>query len=140
MLGQVFVHAGRNQLLHAELHLAFLGIDADDEDFHDLADAEDFSGHPDAFFRADFADVDHAFDAFRKLHERAKLCEAGDWPFRFRAQPETLRNLDQRISQSLLESEGDTMLRRVNAEDHRFDGLTGLHYIAGLANLAFVPG
>ena len=44
VLGKIFIDARGNELLHAELHLAFLGIDADDEDLHDLADAQDFSG------------------------------------------------------------------------------------------------
>src|ERR1700747_2415551 len=85
MFRKIFIEASRNQLLHAELHLAFLGIDADDENFDHLADAQNFSRHPDALLRTDLADMDHAFDTFRKLHEGAEFREAGDRPFRLRA-------------------------------------------------------
>ena len=69
---------------------ALLAVDVHHLGAHDLARLQNILRMIDALLRADFADVNHAFDAFGKLHERAELGDAGDRTFDHRADREPL--------------------------------------------------
>src|ERR1700733_14673135 len=61
MLVKIFIEAGGNELLHAELDLPFFCVDSQDLGFDDLASSQHVLRMVDVFLRADFADVYEAF-------------------------------------------------------------------------------
>src|SRR3954467_2715297 len=89
----------------------------------------------DPLFRAHVADVHHALDAFRELHERTKLREIDYWTLDRCAHRKLLSNVRPRISQSLLQSKRDTPLRCVHSENNDLHSLPWLHDVAGHAHL-----
>ena len=72
VLGDVLVDAGGDELLHAELDLALLGVDGEDLRLDDLAGAEHVIGVVDALVGADLADVDQALDAVGQSEQRRR--------------------------------------------------------------------
>jgi hypothetical protein len=88
VLGDVLVDAGGDELLHAELDLALLGVDGEHLGLDDLAGAEDVGGVVDAAVGDDLADVDQAFDAVGELNEGAEVHDFGDRAFNLRADRE----------------------------------------------------
>ena len=111
----------------------------EDSGFDDLAGAKDVLRVVDALFGADFADVDHAFDAFSELNEGSELGEAGDRAFDRWSRWGTSGRCRPRGRRGLLEAEGDAALGGVDVEDEGFDGVAGFEQVAGLADL-FGPG
>src|SRR3954471_7063026 len=72
MLDDVFIDAGGNQLLHAELQSSRLSIKLEHQCFHRLPDFKYILRMIDTFLSADVADVNHPLYPLGKLHERAK--------------------------------------------------------------------
>ena len=85
MLGDVFVERSGHQLLQAQPEAAFLAIVFEHDGAHHLADFQLVLRMIDALLVDDIADMDHAFDIFGHLHERAELLELRDRPFDDRA-------------------------------------------------------
>ncbi len=84
MLGDVLVDAGGDQLLHAELDLALLGVDGQHLRLDDLSGAQHVLRMIDALVGADLADVDQSLDAFGDLNECAEVHQLGDGAFDLR--------------------------------------------------------
>src|SRR5271157_2294369 len=89
----------------------------------------------DAFLGADLADVDHALDAFGKLHEGAELGEADDWPFDHRADRQSLADVGPWIAQRLLQTQRNAAFARTHSQNNRVHGLARLHHVAGFPHL-----
>ncbi len=83
--------------------------------------------------------MNHAFDSFRKLHERAELGQVGDRSFDCRTNLKALRDVGPGIAQRLLESQRDAALGGVDLQDHNFDRLALLHHVAGFSDFALRP-
>src|SRR5450432_1889001 len=94
----------------------------------------------DALFGSDVADVDHAFDAFGELHERAELGEIRDPAFDGGADLKALPDIGPGIAEGLLESERNAAFGRLHLQDDDLDGLTFFDDVAGFADFAFRPG
>ncbi len=134
MLGNIFVKTGWDHLLDAEADGALCSVQIEHLRFHRLADLEHVLGMIDAFFGADFADVDHAFNAFSNLHECAELGDAGDRAFNHRADGQIFAHSTHGspsacFSPSEMRRSGD-----VHAEDDGFHGFAGFEHVTGLAN------
>ena len=69
----------------------------------------------DALLGADFADMDHALDAFGKLHKGPKLGEVGHRPFDRRARRKFLRCPDPGIAQRLFQSQRNSALGSIDS-------------------------
>ena len=135
MFGDVFVQAARNQLLHAQPQLPFLGIDREHLSLDQLSNLHHFLGMVDALLGAQVADVNHAFNALGKLHKCAELGDAKYWSLDHGAHGKPLRHLGPRISQGLLQTERNAALSRVHRQNHRVDGLARLDQCAGTPQL-----
>ena len=84
MFGEEFVQARWNQLFHAQAYEPLFRVEREHLRLNHLPDPQHLRVI-DPFVRADFADVNHALNAFGKLHEGAKLRQAGNGPFDRRA-------------------------------------------------------
>jgi len=91
------------------------------------------------FLRADFADVNHALNAFSKLHEGAKLRQARHRPFDHRARRKFFCHSRPGIAQRLLQAERDAAFSRVHSENHGFDGLAPVFHYVGWSSYSLSP-
>jgi len=73
VLGDVLVDFCGDELLHAELDLAFQRVDGEDLRLDDLTGAEHIRGVVEAAIRGDLADVDQAFNTIGELNEGAEI-------------------------------------------------------------------
>ena len=84
--------------------------------------------------------MDHALDSLGKLNEGAEFRQARHRSFYRRANREALGHIDPRISQSLLETQGESPLGRIYSQDDDLDCLSFFHYITGFPDFALRPG
>src|SRR3984957_16137922 len=89
----------------------------------------------DSLLGTHFADVNHALNAFDKLHECAELRDADYWPLDYRTRSEPLRNFSPGITERLLQSERHATLSKIHSQDHRVHNLALLHQGAGASQL-----
>src|ERR1700733_3718216 len=67
----------------------------------------------DAFLTADFADVNHALDAFGELHKCTKLRDVRPRPFDHRSRRKLFRRAHPRITERLFQSQRHTPLPKL---------------------------
>ena len=137
MFSDIFIEAAGDHLLDAEPYLAFLFVDIEDLGLHGLSQAQHVLGMIDALLCTDLAYMDHALDAFRQLHKRAKLRDAGHRSLHHGANWKFLRHLGPWISKGLLETQGNSPFARIHAENYSFNGFSRLDHVAGSS---YFPG
>src|ERR1035441_4822256 len=88
----------------------------------------------DALLRADFADVNHAFNAFSKLHEGTELHDVSYRAFDYRTRREFLLGSGPGIAQRLLQAQRETPFGGVHSENYGLDSLANFYYVARSPN------
>jgi hypothetical protein len=139
VFGNVLVNAGGDELLHAQLDLALLGIDGQHQRLDHLPRAQHVAGMIDAAVGDNLAHMHQAFNAVRKLHKRAKVHDLGNGAFNLRALGELLSDLGPWVGKRLFEAERDASLLRLDGQDDRVHAIAGLDHVTRMAHL-FAPG
>ena len=117
------------RLLHPQRDAPFLHIDAQDCDFHFVADLHDLRRMHLALGPAHFADVHQAFDARLQLHERAVIGKAHDLSAQLLANRVALNHRRPWIGHQLLAAQGDAALFLVVLQNLDFHFFAGTHGI-----------
>src|SRR5579864_625855 len=135
MLSQVFVDAGRSQLLDAQFQPALFGVKLEHLSPGGLSNLENILRVVDPLLGADVAHMDHALDSFANLNEGTEFREAHDRTFDHAPDGDFLRRVSPGVAERLLQPQRHAFFDDVDSENHNFHSIAGLHEVARFANL-----
>src|SRR5579884_314019 len=125
--------------LEREADLAVVDVDAEDFDFHIVADL-DHVGRVLDFFVGELGDVQQPFEARLEFDEDAEVGDLGDFAFDDHARLVVGRDgVEPRVFGHLLEAEGDAVLFLIDAEHDALDFVALLEQLARVGDF-FGPG